>query len=1336
MEDPFLEFLKHRDHARYSKFVTSYIACMVRVAHRYVRRADLAEDVVQDALLRLSSDRIGPNKVRHPRAYVLRTVANIACNLVEGERARERHEATATRTRGELETSAAQRAQSKEEVERVYAAIDRLPQEFRVAIHLRALEGLSYREIAMVTGARIETVSSRIQRARQLLKKSLGTTTFSVLGARLLGSRSSEAFLSWETLPALERFSPERWLFRRSTWLGLASVVSLVAIGLILRESEWAVSGQVLTRIVRERLANREGRPPDSMRDGLRDQSARHSELTLSVDSKPDDGGKLMGRSTTAAAASLTIGLAALGSPGYADPGEAIALLPAGIRAPTGLAFDSSDGTFWVASFVENRLWNYSGDLRNKLGSLSLPFDNPRLSFATGIALNSADGTLLVLDSLGRRIHEISRDGTPTGKFISVPFPTAGEPLGGIAFDPGGDAARGSIYVVQSDPPLILEVSLAGDRIRAFPDPDDGDRLLGDRTRVQIFDVDPIFEDGTVRGFWVSASISGRYLLLELDERGTWTGASVPLRAAGGQVFSVRSRQFPDPNSGELRDTYVCTVQDGSFAVLAGGIPDFLPIHDLRCAATNQTVTLSWTRAQIYDAIEVFDSCELIAVASGDADEWQGEFAPDERYDLSVRAVSGARTMTTGPCQLALGVGQVLASTHIPAPPPITGGDLAYDRRDRLVVAQSGRMLQFFGLDLTRRGKIEVSEFFGVANESITNIAYGGEPGTFLIYSAWTEEVGLINDNGILLDSFPLEVERRRVLGLTFDDAADGDFGALTAVLEYRGTRERVIAQFDPEGFLIDQAPHPFVALDTGPDGCSNGPEIGGIANVTGGESGEFWVAGRTTIPRNRWNIVRTRFDDEGTVDGVEIPAPYGLGLYYSHETVAVDGGQRLFALTSDARSGATRLSELRTEIGPVSPLARLSCSQSSNENRVELRFSPTDSYDTIEIRRDCELLAVIDGDATTWGDTEPLRGVHEYRVRGTRDGIASGAARCTLRVGIGSLLQQAAVCGMSIDQLSIDPVDGTLWAAARVPARVVAHYDVDLTLLETRPAAVAEPWAVDSLAIRISESGEREIYQLVRHAKAQLDGPAALVVETLSGRLLRELPLDPPRLSNSYSDPTALVWSATTDTFFYSERKTRQIVEIRTDGTTRRQIAHPAPPQRFEVRDRGLTLNPQLGTLLISTAGAGETNVTRIVELDLDGQLTGHEIPVLYSELGQGVRGFALSGHDVIAAAGDELLRIKAFDARSVRGFIRGDANADSNVELSDAVFTLNHLFLGGSQPVCEDATDTNDDGRVDLSDAIRLLNYLFLGGPSPVTPFPGAGPDPTADDLRCRDT
>jgi hypothetical protein len=82
---------------------------------------------------------------------------------------------------------------------------------------------------------------------------------------------------------------------------------------------------------------------------------------------------------------------------------------------------------------------------------------------------------------------------------------------------------------------------------------------------------------------------------------------------------------------------------------------------------------------------------------------------------------------------------------------------------------------------------------------------------------------------------------------------------------------------------------------------------------------------------------------------------------------------------------------------------------------------------------------------------------------------------------------------------------------------------------------------------------------------------------------------------------------------------------------------------------------------------------------------------------------------------------------------FIRGDANLDGILNISDAIASCHALYLGGILS-CADALDVNDDGVMELTDVIRLLEFLFQGGPPPEAPFPGKGADTTLDGLDCK--
>ena len=86
------------------------------------------------------------------------------------------------------------------------------------------------------------------------------------------------------------------------------------------------------------------------------------------------------------------------------------------------------------------------------------------------------------------------------------------------------------------------------------------------------------------------------------------------------------------------------------------------------------------------------------------------------------------------------------------------------------------------------------------------------------------------------------------------------------------------------------------------------------------------------------------------------------------------------------------------------------------------------------------------------------------------------------------------------------------------------------------------------------------------------------------------------------------------------------------------------------------------------------------------------------------------------------------AFTVLDAPIFLRGDANLDESVDISDPVRVLLYLFAGG-EVTCEDAADANDDERVDLTDAVFILDYLFRAGAAPPRPSRQAGADLTGD-------
>jgi len=64
---------------------------------------------------------------------------------------------------------------------------------------------------------------------------------------------------------------------------------------------------------------------------------------------------------------------------------------------------------------------------------------------------------------------------------------------------------------------------------------------------------------------------------------------------------------------------------------------------------------------------------------------------------------------------------------------------------------------------------------------------------------------------------------------------------------------------------------------------------------------------------------------------------------------------------------------------------------------------------------------------------------------------------------------------------------------------------------------------------------------------------------------------------------------------------------------------------------------------------------------------------------------------------------------------YICGDANSSGDVNVSDAVYIINYIFVSGTAPAPLESADVNCDGDVNVSDAVWIVNNIFVSGNAP---------------------
>lgn len=127
--------------------------------------------------------------------------------------------------------------------------------------------------------------------------------------------------------------------------------------------------------------------------------------------------------------------------------------------------------------------------------------------------------------------------------------------------------------------------------------------------------------------------------------------------------------------------------------------------------------------------------------------------------------------------------------------------------------------------------------------------------------------------------------------------------------------------------------------------------------------------------------------------------------------------------------------------------------------------------------------------------------------------------------------------------------------------------------------------------------------------------------------------------------------------------------------------------------------------------------------DIDADGRVTDVDLDRFYSILEtpadatHEARCMADLSLDGFVSKDDEAILLAEVGLNETP--MRGDANADAVVEMSDAVVVLNHLYLGSTEPLSMVHANANGDAIVDVADPVYLLSYLFLGGAQPPAPF-----------------
>ena len=145
---------------------------LFRLALRITLDRAEAEDVVQEALIKVWNKRNEWQQLDSVEAYCLAVTRNLAIDYSE-RKGTQSVELTSDAEQPDTTAGPHEQLVYEERMAWINRLMNRLPEKQRLAMQLRDIEGKNYKEIAMALGQTEEQVKVNIFRARQKIRKKL-----------------------------------------------------------------------------------------------------------------------------------------------------------------------------------------------------------------------------------------------------------------------------------------------------------------------------------------------------------------------------------------------------------------------------------------------------------------------------------------------------------------------------------------------------------------------------------------------------------------------------------------------------------------------------------------------------------------------------------------------------------------------------------------------------------------------------------------------------------------------------------------------------------------------------------------------------------------------------------------------------------------------------------------------------------------------------------------------------------------------------------------------------------------------------------------------------------